>query len=161
MEGLKETTDVTSANLYWRGRWPAQLGRASAASQDGSEPRQVPASRLLAHPPRKGVRSAACPLQQLRRAPDRGARAAHNLERRRLAPLSPLRGGEDVRRGVRASSLAARCSPHHRPRSYTEAVEKLFQASVLHALPEKYESIVKQIDDGDDENRAFDMSACC
>jgi len=38
-------------------------------------------------------------------------------------------------------------------------VDTHFNASVLHALPKQYESILKQIDDGDDDNRSFDMSA--
>ena len=37
---------------------------------------------------------------------------------------------------------------------YTDAVDSHFVASVLHALPKQYESILKQIDDGDDENRS-------
>jgi hypothetical protein len=45
------------------------------------------------------------------------------------------------------------------PASYTDAVDTHFNASVLHALPKQYESILKQIDDGDDDNRSFDMSA--
>ena len=45
-------------------------------------------------------------------------------------------------------------------RRYTDAVDSHFVASVLHALPKQYESILKQIDDGDDDNRSFDMSLC-
>ena len=53
--------------------------------------------------------------------------------------------------------LAAKLSLRFR---YTDAVDSHFVASVLHALPKQYESILKQIDDGDDENRSFDMSVC-
>ena len=40
-------------------------------------------------------------------------------------------------------------------------MEEHFRASVLHALPQQYDSIIKQIDDGDDSAGAsLDMSAC-
>ena len=38
-------------------------------------------------------------------------------------------------------------------------MDKHFNASVLHALPKQYASVLKQIDDGVDDNRSFDMSA--
>jgi hypothetical protein len=37
-------------------------------------------------------------------------------------------------------------------------VEDHFRASVLHAFPQQYDSIIKQIDDGD-ESASLDMSA--
>ena len=43
---------------------------------------------------------------------------------------------------------------------YTDIVEEHFRASVLHALPLQYDSIIKQIDDGDDgAGASLDMSA--
>ena len=43
---------------------------------------------------------------------------------------------------------------------YTDIVEEHFRASVLHALPQQYDSIIKQIDDGDDgAGASLDMSA--
>jgi len=63
---------------------------------------------------------------------------------------------------VRAS--ATRCNgdcetrAHGIASSYTDAVEEHFRASVLHALPAQYDSIVKQIEDGD-EGTSYDMSA--
>ncbi len=52
---------------------------------------------------------------------------------------------------ARASRPACACR-------YTDVVEEHFRASVLHALPPQYDSIVKQIEDGDDST-SYDMSA--